>query len=141
MRKRTLASREGHKVCQHCKAEKPESEFYRDSSRWDKLNHQCKDCSKEKLRRWHDANPERTRQYSFKAKYGMEPGEYDKMFKRQNGVCLICLEEDELFVDHCHETMKIRGLLCRGCNSGIGFMKDNVDIVRRAVTYLEDAHE
>jgi hypothetical protein len=60
----------------------------------------------------------------------------------QNGKCAICsihksnTKYDTLCVDHCHQTGKVRQLLCTRCNSGIGHLQDSVTLLRRAVDYL-----
>lgn len=74
-------------------------------------------------------------------KYGISLKEYDEMFDKQNGRCAICgKHQDEfkkrLFIDHCHKTKKIRGLLCDKCNRGIGFFNDDVETIRKALIYL-----
>lgn len=73
-------------------------------------------------------------------KLGLTPDDYDELFEKQGGVCAICNREDangrRLAVDHCHETGKIRGLLCRKCNMGIGLLGDNADLVEKALCYL-----
>ena len=43
-----------------------------------------------------------------------------------------------LVVDHCHDTNRVRGLLCTNCNVAIGHMKDDVERLRAAISYLED---
>jgi len=69
------------------------------------------------------------------------------MLELQNGVCAICgqVESDVnhktqevrgMAVDHCHDSGKIRGLLCRSCNTLLGNAKDNIDILKRAIDYL-----
>lgn len=40
-------------------------------------------------------------------------------------------------VVHCHKTGKVRGLLCFNCNTGIGKLKDDIELLKRAVEYLE----
>ncbi len=57
------------------------------------------------------------------------------LFARQHN-CEICGNTNNLSVDHDHKTSKIRGLLCRNCNSLIGFATDNEDILRDAIRYL-----
>lgn len=44
----------------------------------------------------------------------------------------------KLVVDHCHETGKVRALLCSPCNKGIGHLRDSVEIVIKAASYLEE---
>lgn len=43
----------------------------------------------------------------------------------------------KLAVDHCHDTKKIRGLLCGNCNCAIGYLKHDIDLLRKAIDYLE----
>jgi hypothetical protein len=69
---------------------------------------------------------------------------YDALFEQQLGKCKICGTHQEnlpeiLHVDHCHVTGKVRGLLCRSCNSGIGFLKDDEKIVSKALLYLRES--
>lgn len=82
--------------------------------------------------------PERGRRKRLAEKYGLTPEEYEVMKQRQNGRCAICGTESEelLHVDHCHETGKVRGLLCRPCNCGIGHLREDVDVMLSAIAYL-----
>ena len=41
-------------------------------------------------------------------------------------------------IDHNHKTNKIRGILCGNCNMGLGHFKDNLDVLKNAIKYLED---
>lgn len=73
--------------------------------------------------------------------YGLTEEEYDKMFQHQKGCCLICgLHQDNFkksfHIDHCHTTGKIRGLLCRNCNVGLGHFKDSIELLNKAIKYL-----
>ena len=66
---------------------------------------------------------------------------YDKILEQQNGVCAICGNEEKgktkkLAVDHCHDTNKVRGLLCQNCNRGIGLLDDNPEVLQKAIDYL-----
>ena len=66
--------------------------------------------------------------------------EFRARITAQDGRCAICAEVmrvDEVCVDHDHQTLRIRGLLCRTCNSGIGMLKDSPELVRKALRYLE----
>ncbi|WP_335755288.1 endonuclease VII domain-containing protein [Streptomyces niveus] len=53
------------------------------------------------------------------------------------GICVICLSAPAAHVDHCHETGRVRGVLCFNCNSAIGKLGDDPDTLRRATAYLE----
>ena len=71
-------------------------------------------------------------------KYGLSVQAYDRLLAQQNGVCAICREPGrELCVDHCHKTGRVRALLCNGCNSAIGFLRESPLLARAAATYLE----
>jgi len=66
--------------------------------------------------------------------------EYKNMTINQNGLCAICGNTDngrELSIDHCHKTNKVRGLLCKKCNSAIGFLSDDIGLLEKAIMYLK----
>ena len=75
--------------------------------------------------------------------------EYEKISESQKGLCKICRKsKDEngktkknLAVDHCHETGKVRGLLCMICNTGLGKFNDDPDILERAIKYLRGSND
>ena len=70
--------------------------------------------------------------------HGLSLQDYRAMLERQGKVCGICKTPGKpLCVDHCHATGKVRGLLCRDCNLGLGNYKDNPVFTRAATAYLE----
>ena len=79
----------------------------------------------------------------FKYKYGITVDEYEAMLVEQDHRCKICGTKDEessrgkLYVDHDHKTKKVRGLLCHGCNTGLGAFKDNAEFLKSAIQYLD----
>lgn len=80
--------------------------------------------------------------YRLKRIHGITHEDYLTMLKKQQYKCLICKQDHSIFkdglvVDHCHATGKIRGLLCPFCNTGIGLLKENPTILRRAIHYLK----
>ena len=86
--------------------------------------------------------PQYTRDTHILSKYGLSREAYDSMVSDQNSKCAICGRAAEdcvhrvLVVDHCHDTGRVRGLLCNKCNGGIGLLGDTVDAVEKAVAYL-----
>lgn len=77
-------------------------------------------------------------------RYGLTAAQYYEMNDAQGGVCAICGGPptsglNRLSVDHCHKTNKVRGLLCRECNSGLGHFKDDDKRILRAAEYLNRA--
>jgi hypothetical protein len=78
------------------------------------------------------------RETALKFKYGLSFDEYERMLASHNGVCWICGDEpNPPCIDHDHKTGRIRGILCRGCNTAIGRMKDDPKRLRAAAAYLE----
>ncbi|MBW3561477.1 MAG: endonuclease VII domain-containing protein [Actinobacteria bacterium] len=77
------------------------------------------------------------------ADYGLTLVELREMLTAQGGRCAICnaaFDEDLVpNVDHCHETGRVRGLLCHHCNTGMGLLRDDPARLRSAARYLEDA--
>jgi hypothetical protein len=69
--------------------------------------------------------------------HGLTVEEYDAIEAAQDGRCAICRQDKPLVVDHCHESGKVRGLLCHLCNRAIGFLGDDPIIVGQAAAYLE----
>jgi hypothetical protein len=78
-----------------------------------------------------------------RAKHGITIEDYEIMLARQDGGCAICggqnqfTREKYLHVDHDHITGQIRGLLCAFCNQSIGRFKDDVQLLKNAIVYLE----
>jgi hypothetical protein len=50
--------------------------------------------------------------------------------------CVICGSEEDLVVDHCHNTNTIRGMLCNHCNRGLGHFRDDPELLEFARIYL-----
>lgn len=86
---------------------------------------------------------EKWRLYHLRYQFGLTPAQYAEMLGKQRGTCALCPATEgrpggRMFVDHDHSTGAVRGLLCGACNSGLGFFKDNVSRLRRAIQYLEE---
>ena len=71
-----------------------------------------------------------------------EEGMYEKLGEAQDHCCKICgghSSDRTLAVDHCHTTNRVRGLLCGRCNMALGQWEDDVDLMRKAIEYLQTA--
>lgn len=66
----------------------------------------------------------------------------NSMLEAANGVCDICNETlTRTYIDHCHTTGRIRGVLCPRCNTGLGMFKDSADYMHKAINYLRKSGE
>lgn len=81
---------------------------------------------------------EKARRYFRQWRYGLSPDQFDKMLIEQGGVCAICAKAADLYVDHCHTSGKVRGLLCRTCNAGIGQFYEDIAVMHSAINYIKD---
>ena len=93
---------------------------------------------------WRSRNPERWRHDRLLREYGITQEAYLQMVEAQGGKCLVCDEaptKKKLAVDHCHDTGKVRGLLCVTCNRALGLLKDSPQRLERAFKYLAAAQE
>jgi|TARA_R100001530_G_C4318011_1_gene154898 hypothetical protein len=131
--------KKGYRVCGTCKVEKTYSEFHVGKAQAHGIRYNCKECSAKK----HD--PVKARTQRIKRIYGITLDGYNRMLKLQNNRCAICngtatgnRRQKYLSVDHCHTTGKIRGLLCNGCNTAIGSMKDDIELLEKAIDYLRN---
>ena len=107
-----------------------------------------KDSHREYVRNWRNENRDKVREYKLKARYGITPAEYQKMYEEQNGVCAICEQPETLLhqngntrrlvVDHNHETDEVRTLLCTSCNLMVGNSLDNPELLEKAAAYLRE---
>lgn len=80
----------------------------------------------------------RNREASLKSRYGITLDRYEAMRMAQGGRCAICQEPTEkLVVDHCHESGKVRALLCHPCNILCGFLEKRKHNLEQAHRYIE----
>jgi len=73
-----------------------------------------------------------------RVRWALEPDYRDAERARRYGhACAICRKATrDLCIDHCHVTGRVRGLLCRNCNSALGFCADDPRLLRAALAYL-----
>jgi hypothetical protein len=138
------------KICKTCSEEKPVDEFPKNIKYQDGIRPNCVECHRKyQNNSYHEHKHKRPYDYKndrdskLKRIYGISYSEYLTMLEAQGGCCAICGTNDTgkrkaFAVDHCHETGKIRGLLCSNCNTGIGNLRDDIGLLERAIEYLRN---
>ena len=132
-----------HKRCSTCKELKFFKDFSKHKSMPDGHHPQCKQCrsvyrlppaSLAKARK-------RTREWNRFKSSGFTPKDFEQTLANQNGRCAICRTDDpgatNWHADHNHDTGQKRGILCHKCNTGLGLLKDDIDVLCAAIDYLK----
>lgn len=138
------------KVCRVCLIDKPLELFNNAKRNKDKRNTRCKACTKVYQNELYKNNPKSRQRrdynrtnYKRLTRYGINNQEYIDLLTSQGNRCAICrividnqTPKSSGFIDHCHTTEKVRGLVCNICNIGLGSFRDNPDNLLAAVNYL-----
>jgi len=143
------------KVCSKCKKKKSETKFYKNTQTPSGLCSWCKSCTKEYkktpkrreyqhkyFRKYYAEHKEQYKNYTNKNRYGFTTEERESLIASKDNKCECCgaKEIDEkrgLFIDHNHQTGKVRGVLCNTCNGAAGLLYDDSDLAYSLFKYLE----
>jgi hypothetical protein len=129
----------GHKVCLTCGENKPVTRFRLRSPDSVTLRPHCRQCLNAKANNSPAGIAARLR-WVLRTRYEMSTDDYEALLKGQDGKCAIYggapKAYGRLYVDHCHESGRVRGLLCNTCNAGLGQFNDDLDLLRKAVQYM-----
>lgn len=98
----------------------------------------CVACSKAKSAQKYRKDPKAARDRNRKWLYGITPEQYAAMRGDHCEICSRSLLKP--VVDHCHNSGRVRAIICNNCNVGLGAFSDNPDALRRAAEYLEKHH-
>jgi hypothetical protein len=154
---------QAEKCCTRCGESKPLDSFFvftrRRPGQRDRIERMswCKSCKHGRVRA-HRARladlgiikprkfyPGGKREARLQRHYGITTAQVEAQIQSQEGRCCICgvsfsttTPNVSANVDHCHRTGLLRGVLCRQCNLGLGFFRDQIDFLERAVKYLAD---
>lgn len=129
--------------CTICEKVKDEDKFSKKSNSFLGKDRRCKLCKNEAHKQWRLNNSKHIQDYHLNKAYNITSEDFDNMLKKQGGTCAneACnygLDDDhKLFVDHCHETDTVRGLLCHWCNSAEGFLKGSPEIALGLIDYMK----
>lgn len=116
------------KRCAMCGVSFPISHFHVNKRSCDGFGSYCRKCR---------------RAYMHKNLYGLTPQTVQTLILRQHNSCAICKKpfnegkKSTFHIDHDHATAKVRGILCYGCNTGLGAFADSPMLLREAAAYLE----
>lgn len=145
------------KICTVCRLPKALYEYHKSKATKDGYGYRCKSCDYQARIKYRTERKLQfqalTRKEYRKRVYGITSDDFDKLWLNQQGKCPICDKEltdglgikhapSKAVIDHCHDTGKIRGILCTMCNKGLGLLGDNKDAITRALHYLNysDVH-
>jgi hypothetical protein len=144
--------------CSKCREYKVRHCFNKDKKSSEGLSRVCKECRSnyrrlkfEEISQYNqeyrlqnlDKEKEKDRANNLKASFNLSIKEWEDMYEKQGKKCFICPKKvsgpnKRLCVDHCHKTGKIRGLLCDTCNRALGLLNDDTNLLRTAISYLEN---
>ncbi len=137
------------KHCPSCKSAKPIASFYIRKGRPDSWCIACRRKSTTEYRATHQYDPTYFKNRHLYNKYRMRPKDLEDRLAAQDGRCAICSvtltnkigrkghRTNTLCIDHCHDTERVRGLLCFKCNVGLGCFKDSVAVMFQAIRYIQ----
>lgn len=132
--------------------DKDKSEFRKRTSLKRGYQSWCKDCERLANNSRYIPKPKKEsikkdtklseKKRQLKIRYNLSYEDYLLMYERQEGKCLICEKHKVLgtmkglYVDHCHTTGRVRGLLCSRCNTLLGYIENSDNILDNIKKYL-----
>lgn len=139
-------------TCNKCKESKPKDAFFKESNIARGYRYTCKVCEADRFVTYRnkpgirDKMADNRRKWNRTKAYNFPPDLYDSRLTEQGNVCAICGTDKpggrgQFHADHDHETSKPRGVLCHNCNVALGNFKDNPEILRAAIEYLNKYSE
>lgn len=123
------------KTCSVCKETKEPSLF-------GKVGKRCRACASKIASERYHSRPDvqrKQRERHYQKAYGVSSEQVDQWVRDQRccSICEVSFEVVRFVIDHDHNTGLIRGLLCDKCNTGLGLLRDDPGLLRRAIRYLE----
>jgi hypothetical protein len=149
-----------HIKCSCCRVRKPVSEFHKFNDATAPLTgwryySRCKDCNKKqckaygasnkpkrnaRLSRWRKENPLAAklmdRRKALRQNYGISLDEAGALLMRAGYRCEICYGTSRLCIDHCHKTGRVRGILCANCNTFLGRVEKDSELIDGLQRYM-----
>jgi hypothetical protein len=144
------------KYCPACKTVRYKSKFTPNKMSSDGYTSYCRDCNEKlnKTKWWNGSSKAKNRKRyidyckienphpKYKKNNGIADDFNENVNKYGKGTCFICGKKTEkMCLDHDHNTGKARGYLCQQCNSGIGFLRDDKELLIKAALYLHNSKQ
>ena len=129
------------KACRRCGEWKPLEAYHKQPNMPTGRHSWCAACYNAwaKAKRQRNDTPEQKRRWLLMTRYGMTEAQFEEMLTIQKHACAICGTPlptvRSTRIDHCHETGKIRGLLCHHCNIRLQVVEDE-EFLKAASAYL-----
>lgn len=130
------------KICSSCGEEKLIAEFNKDKNGKYGVRKVCRACQKIVSDKYYSSQKGKEMRFKqwLKTRYNLTLDEYNALVKKYDNKCAICKNPPayyfKLYIDHNHDTGKVRGLLCSHCNCLLGMAKENVATLQEAINYL-----
>lgn len=130
--------------CSKCKKDLPKSHF----NKWNKVSrgyqYYCKECNRKGRAKYYCS--ETNSRYKKRHKYNLSEEDLDVLESVSN--CDICGNEvlwspsersKKAYIDHCHDTGEVRGVLCMHCNTSIGKLGDDIESIEHVLNYMKNS--
>ena len=130
------------KPCTKCGITKPLEDYPLDKRANDGRASSCKQCNNKEHRKRYSSKEYKNsnHKYRMEKRYGLSPLDFDTLIGANNNCCHLCNKKFKdtrhKHIDHCHETGRVRGILCKDCNTALGKLGDNEEGLLKALRYL-----
>lgn len=142
--------------CSKCNKNKENTFFRKRNNSKSGFNYWCRECEnttqrgryiKKVKKKSSDEDVLLIKQKAFERmlrhRYNIDIKKYNELLEEQNNSCKICntpiIKGNNLVIDHCHNTLKVRGLLCRRCNTFLGYIEKSPNILNNSIKYLKES--
>ena len=141
------------KVCVKCKIEKPSEDFCKGKNYKNGRRGTCKKCHTNYQIRYYEQNKDKREEknkmntryvYPWK-RHHLEEKQYIDLMNKFDGKCHICKKNEATSIDHDHSCCQkgkrscgkcVRGILCRGCNTALGSLREDPDTIQSLLKYI-----
>jgi hypothetical protein len=99
------------------------------------LQPKCKKCATKNRKQYYKPHE------FMRRKFNLSEEEYLNLILQKECSICGCNTNEKQCIDHCHETNKIRGILCHKCNTALGLFDDDIGRIKNSIRYLEQSKQ